>query len=236
VKSLAIIPARGGSKRIPRKNIRPFLGRPIIGWSIESAVESGLFDTVMVSTDDGEIAEIAIAAGADVPFLRSPETSNDHAGLIEVLAEVVAAFRAQGQEFDLVCCLLPTAPLVTPKRLAEGRALLSSDGFDAVFPVVRFGYPIQRALHRDQTGGTRMIDPSSYAVRSQDLVPAYHDAGQFYWLKSRLCRIGTSIFAENAGSLLISELEAQDIDTEEDWRLCELKYRLLHPEGPSSRV
>lgn len=225
MRRLAVIPARGGSKRIPRKNIRLFAGRPILAWPVAAARDSELFDTVMVSTDDAEIAEAARTAGADVPFTRRPETADDHTGLIDVLAEVLAGLEARGERFDQVCCILATAALVTPGRLAEGLALLET-GRSSVYPVLAFASPIQRALERDADGATRMADPSAYATRSQDLPPRYHDAGQFYWLTAETIRARNPILNTDAASLVIDEMEAQDIDTEADWRLAELKHRL----------
>lgn len=227
MKALAVIPARGGSKRIPRKNVREFRGKPIIAWSIQAALSSGLFETVMVSTDDPEIAETAKAWGAETPFLRSAENSNDHAGLIDVLGEVVEAMEGGGRRFDAICCLLATAPLVTVERLRQGRAMLVEQGHDSVFPVLAYGAPIQRALRRAATGETQMIDPSAYAKRSQDLEPAYHDAGQFYWLTAQACLERRPILAGRAGSFVVGEMEAQDIDTEDDWRLCAMKFEAL---------
>ena len=224
---LAVIPARGGSKRIPRKNIRDFAGRPILAWPVAAARDSGLFDTVMVSTDDDAIADAARAAGAEVPFLRSPATADDHSTLLDVLAEVVAAYQARGQTFDTVCCLLATAALVTPEGLERGYDLFRSGDFDSVFPVVRFGSPIQRALRRDAAGHTAMLAPEHYASRSQDLEPAYHDAGQFYWMSTAACLAKTPTFSGRAGSFEVDETEVQDIDTPTDWRLAELKFQML---------
>ncbi|UXY15554.1 pseudaminic acid cytidylyltransferase [Chitiniphilus purpureus] len=223
---LALIPARGGSKRIPYKNIRDFCGRPILAYSIAAAFDSDLFAEVMVSTDDERIAQVAREHGALVPFLRSPQTADDHAGLLDVLREVLDVYAAQGRTFQQVCCLLPTAPLVTPARLREAHEVLAREDFDAVFPAVRFGYPIQRALRRADDGRVHMLQPEHYASRSQDLPPALHDAGQFYWLHPERCLAAGRIFTGNSGAIEIPELEAQDIDTETDWALAELKYRL----------
>lgn len=224
---LAVIPARGGSKRIPRKNIRDFAGRPILAWPIAAARDSGLFDTVMVSTEDDEIAAVARDAGAEVPFLRSPATADDHSVLLDVLGEVVAAYQARGQTFDTVCCLMATAALVTSNGLKRGHQLFQTGEFDSVFPVVRFGSPIQRALRRDAAGHTAMLAPEHYASRSQDLEPAYHDAGQFYWMSAAACLAKTPTFSGRAGSFEVEEIEAQDIDTPTDWRLAELKFAML---------
>ncbi|WP_339929921.1 pseudaminic acid cytidylyltransferase [uncultured Brevundimonas sp.] len=224
---LAVIAARGGSKRIPRKNVRPFAGRPILAWPIAAALDSGLFDTVMVSTDDDEIAAAARAVGAEVPFLRSSATADDHSTLLDVLAEVVTAYQTRGQSFDTVCCLLATAAFVTPEALKRGHQLYKSGEFDSVFPVVRFGSPIQRALRRDAAGHTAMLAPEHYASRSQDLEPAYHDAGQFYWMSAAACLAKTPTFSGRAGSFEVDETEVQDIDTPTDWRLAELKFAIL---------
>lgn len=225
MKRLAVIPARGGSKRIPRKNIRDFAGRPIIGWSIAAALDSGLFDAVMVSTDDAEIAAVAEEEGASVPFRRSPATSGDHATLVEVMAEVVGAYADKGQTFDAVCCILPTAPLLTAARLTEGAEMFASGLFDSVFALVAFPAPVQRALRRDADGMASMLHPEHYASRSQDLEPAYHDAGQFYWASAATWLSRASVFAGRAGTLVLDPMESQDIDTEADWQLAELKHQ-----------
>lgn len=226
MKRLAIIPARGGSKRLPGKNIRPFAGKPMLAWSVEAALASGLFDTVMVSTDSEEIAEVARAAGASVPFMRSAKASDDHAILIEVVAEVIEQFESQGQGFDAICCILATAPLLQASSLIASADLMQSKGFESVFPVVAFDYPIQRALRRDAEGHTQMFQPEHYASRSQDLEPAYHDAGLFFWASREVCLARQSIFAGRAGSFVIDPMQAQDIDTQDDWRMAELKMQL----------
>jgi N-acylneuraminate cytidylyltransferase len=226
--SLAIIPARGGSKRIPRKNIKSFCGKPILSYSIAAARESGCFDEIMVSTDDPEIAEIARLNGATVPFLRSEATSNDHAGILEVLQEVVERYRTEsGKSFDSICCILPTAPLILHADIARARSILDSGHFDSVFPVVRFSYPILRSLKMD---GDRvsMIWPENYSKRSQDLSPAFHDVGQFYWMRPEPCFSKGRVFTDNSSGIEIPELRVQDIDTDEDWRICELKHRFLN--------
>jgi pseudaminic acid cytidylyltransferase len=226
MKRLAIIPARGGSKRLPGKNIRDFAGRPMLAWSVQAALESGLFDTVMVSTDSAEIAEVARAAGAVVPFMRSPETSDDHAILMDVVAEVVGRYEGEGQVFDRICCILATAPLLQADSLISAYDLMVKEGYDTVFPVVAFDYPIQRALRRDPDGRTAMIQPEHYASRSQDLEPAYHDAALFFWITRQACLAKQPVFAGNAGSFVIDPMQAQDIDTPMDWRLAELKMQL----------
>lgn len=222
---VAVIPARGGSKRLPGKNIRDFAGKPMLAWSVEAALESGLFDTVMVSTDSEDIAAVARHAGAAIPFMRSAETADDHAILLDVMAEVIGRYEEQGQYFDRLCCILPTAPLLRVSTLQRAADLMATGRFDTVFPVIAFGYPIQRALRRDQTGHTAMLQPEHYASRSQDLEPAFHDAGQFYWMTREVCLARRSMFAGRAGSFVIDEMEAQDIDTLTDWRLAELKMQ-----------
>lgn len=225
MKSLAVIPARGGSKRLPGKNIRDFCGKPMLAWSIDAALQSGLFDTVMVSTDSEEIAVAARAAGASVPFLRGAKTADDHAILIDVMAEVLERYEADGQMFDRLCCILATAPLLRASTLKQAADLMDAEGFDTVFPVVAFGYPIQRALRRDAQGRTEMRQPEHYASRSQDLEPAYHDAAQFVWMTREVCVTRQPVFAGRAGSFVIDEMEAQDIDTLTDWRLAEMKMQ-----------
>ena len=226
MKNIAIIPARGGSKRIPKKNIRLFYGKPIIAYSIEVALESGLFEEVMVSTDDEEIAEIAKKYGASVPFLRSKETANDYAGLCDVLIEVIEEYYKRGQNYKQICCLLSTAPFITQKRIKEGLSLLN-DNCSAVFPVLRYSYPIQRALNVDKNNKVNMIYPENLTVRSQDLMPAYHDSGQFYWVNTEAMLKEKVLFTRSAKVIKLSEMEVQDIDTEEDWKNAELKYRIL---------
>lgn len=226
-KNIAIIPARGGSKRIPYKNIKPFLGKPIIAYSIEAAIKSGMFAEVMVSTDDEQIAHIARQFGAKVPFMRSAQTANDFATLGDVVEEVLLQYKQRGQEFDAVCCILATVPLIKKERIFEAYQKMMNEHYDAVFPVVRFSYPIQRAL-RIENGRVSMLQPENFLKRSQDLEPAYHDSGQFYWMKVPAFMQEKRFFAQNAGAIILSESEAQDIDTEEDWKMAELKYRLLN--------
>ena len=224
--NLCIIPARGGSKRIPRKNIKPFLGKPIIAYSIEVALGCGLFKEVMVSTDDTEIAEVAIQYGAKVPFMRSSENANDYATTREVLLEVAEAYAGQNQLFDAICCLYPTAPLVRQEDLIKGYELLRSDGFESVFPVVAFSYPIQRSLIVEQ-GSVRMAQPEFSQSRSQDLPKRYHDAGQWYWMKHSALIQYSSLFTPHSGAVELDEMTVQDIDNQTDWKLAELKYALL---------
>lgn len=228
--SVAIITARGGSKRIPRKNVKDFLGKPILAYSIAAALEAGCFREVMVSTDDEEIAEIAASCGARVPFFRSAATSNDFATTADVIGEVLAVYRDQGTDFSYACCIYPTAPFVSAEKLRRGHRLLQESGADSVVPVVRFGYPIQRAL-KIEAGRLKMICPEHLNSRSQDLMPAYHDCGQFYWLSVPRFLETRRLFSECTVPLEVPESEVQDIDTLEDWKIAEMKFRLMTGSG-----
>lgn len=225
--NVAIITARGGSKRIPRKNIKDFLGRPIIAYSIETALNSGLFDYVMVSTEDDEIAEVAKRYGAQVPFIRSKQTADDYTGTADVVLEVLHDLTKTGKQFDNACCIYPTAPFITKQSLTAAYNLLQHHTFDSVFPVCPFSYPILRAL-KIKDSKTSMMWPENTNKRSQDLEPAYHDAGQFYWMNVHLFLKEKKLFTNNTGSIILNELHVQDIDSEMDWKLAELKYQLLH--------
>lgn len=224
---LAIIPARGGSKRIPGKNIKPFLGRPILAYSIQAALESQLFDEVMVSTDDAAIAQVALQYGATVPSMRSPENSGDFATTADVLLEVLRDYAQQGIHFAEACCIYPTAPFAHPALLRRSLQTLVDGGYDSVFPVVAFGYPIQRALQLDAEGKASMVWPEYLLSRSQDLPRRYHDTGMFYWFRPEALQKDPRLFGPNSGAVEISELECHDIDHPDDWELAELKYRRL---------
>ena len=225
-KSVAIITARGGSKRIPRKNVKNFLGKPILLYSIEAAINSGIFDEVMVSTEDEEIMELARKAGAKVPFVRSQEAANDFSTTTDVLLEVLESYKKIGEEFEYACCLYPTAPFTTAKCLKEAMGMLEEKDVDSVIPVVRFGFPPQRGLvvREDKV---EFKWPEHMFTRSQDLEPFYHDSGQFYCLKVDSFLEQKRLFMENTLGYVRSELEVQDIDTLEDWKLAELKYQML---------
>lgn len=227
--SIAIITARGGSKRIPRKNIKLFLGKPMLVYSIEAALRSGIFDEVMVSTDDEEIADIAKEAGASVPFFRSEKTANDFAATSDVILEVLEEYRKRGKEFESFCCIYPTAPFITPERLKEGMELLAKKKPDSVMPVVSFSFPPQRCVIIEDG---RLVPkwPENMPKRSQDLEPYYHDCGQFYCVDTKRFLEERVILMPNTCPLILSELEVQDIDNEVDWKLAELKYKLLHEE------
>lgn len=224
---VAIITARGGSKRIPRKNIKDFLGRPIIEYSIKAALEAGIFDEVMVSTDDEEIAEIAKNAGARVPFMRSKDTANDFATTADVIDEVLQQYKTNDVEFDYVCCIYPTAPFVTAKCLKEAMELLMNGNSDSVVPVVKFGFPPQRGVII-QDGRVSFKWPEFALARSQDLESMYHDCGQFYCLNIESFEKQKCLVMANTMPYIREEKEVQDIDTMEDWYLAEIKYRMLY--------
>ncbi len=225
--SLAMITARGGSKRIPRKNIKDFLGKPIIAYSIEAAIGSGLFDTVMVSTDDGEIAEISKNYGAEVPFLRSEGASNDYATTLDVVSEVLGKYEEQGKHYDTFVILYPTAPFITAKKLKEAMESFEKSGADSLVPVVRFSFPPQRGFV-ERNGFIAYQYPEYAKTRSQDLEPVYHDCGQFYICRTdSFLRTGL-VVTEKTVPYIIPETEVQDIDTPADWIIAEQKYRELY--------
>jgi N-acylneuraminate cytidylyltransferase len=221
---LAIIPARGGSKRIPKKNIKEFCGKPIVEYSIQAAVSAGIFDEVMVSTDDETIADIALMAGAKVPFYRGAEASSDFATTAAVLLEVLDRYQELGKFFDEVCCIYPTAPFVTANKLRTGYELLAKG--DSVMPVVKYSYPIQRSIHIKEEL-VYMNHPEYVNTRSQDLEDMYHDCGQFYYLKVVALRKTKALFTEKTVPYIMSDLEVQDIDHLEDWKIAEMKYQLM---------
>ncbi len=225
---LAIIPARGGSKRIPHKNIKNFLGKPIISYSIQSALDSNCFDEVMVSTDDPEIADIAKKYGAQVPFLRSEENSGDFATTAQAIEEVLYQYKKAGKEIQYFCCLYPTAPLINKEILKESFSLFNQEEWDALISICRFSYPIQRALISDEKG-VRFAEPQFSQTRSQDLEERFHDAGAFYWGKTTTFLKEKTLFPKKTRGFELSELNVQDIDTLNDWALAELKFKLqLH--------
>lgn len=229
-KCLAVITARGGSKRVPRKNIKEFCGKPMIEYSIEAALKSGVFDEVMVSTDDDEIAEIAEKAGAKVPFLRSDKTSGDMAMTHEVMIEVLRQYEDLGMKFDIVCCIYPTAPFLMPKRLQEAMEKLQQTQADGIVPVVRYSFPPQRCFVIED-GHIQYKWPENRLKRSQDLEPYYHDCGQFYMMRVQPFLVERNMIMKNTVPIIMDEMEVQDIDTLEDWKLAEMKYRLLHQTG-----
>ena len=220
---VAIITARGGSKRIPRKNIRVFCGKPIIAYTIEAALGSKLFDEVMVSTEDDEIAAVAEQYGAKIPFRRSTATADDYATTADVLNEVLSEYKKRGQEFDWMCCLYPTAPLVTAETLREAWTYLQEKQADALTPVVKFSYPPQRCFILEN-GYLRYKWPEYIRSRSQDLEPFYHDAGQFYFNRVQGFQEGK---VAKLVPYILDDLQVQDIDNLEDWEMAEIKYKLL---------
>lgn len=227
MKNLCIIPARAGSKRIPRKNVKPFMGKPIMAYSIEAALDSGIFDEVMVSTDDMEFAEVAWKYGAQVPFMRSAATSNDFASTEDVLIEVLDEYKTLGKDFDNLCCLYSTAPFVTSERLKEAYKTMQQENVDAIFTVVAYSYPVQRCLHI-VNGKIGMKWPEFQSARSQDLETIYHDAGQFYFARVQQLRIEKDLWMKNSVPMILPETEVQDLDTLTDWQLAEMKYNLLN--------
>lgn len=222
---LAVIPARGGSKRIPRKNIRPFAGKPMIAYAIEAAHASVVFDKVVVTTDDQEIAEIASAAGAVVPFMRPANLADDHTPTVPVIAHAISACRELGWTVDEVCCIYPGVPLIDPKDIVTAHdAMVSNGGRQYVFPVTSFPSPIQRALRRLEDGTVQPFHPQYTSTRTQDLEPAYHDAGQFYWGAAPLWLEGLNIHA-NGQTIVLPEWRVIDIDVPADWERAEALYR-----------
>ena len=226
---IAVIPARGGSKRIPRKNIKPFRGMPIIAWSIEAARKSALFDRVMVSTDDAEISAAAKVWGAEVPFVRPEELSNDHAATTEVIAHATRWALGEGLPLTAVCCIYPTAPFVDLDDLRSGLHALESGDWDYAFPVTDFPAPIFRSFHKHPEGGIEMFFPEHFNTRSQDLPRALHDAGQFYWGRPESWLKGLRIFDRRSFPVEIPRWRVHDIDTLEDWTRAELVHTALIP-------
>lgn len=230
--NIAVIPARGGSKRIPRKNIRPFIGRPMIAWSIDAALRSAAFDRIVVSTDDPEIREVSLAAGAEVPFIRPPELADDHTPTVPVIRHAIRSLEADGTEVRNVCCIYATAPLLDPRYLVEGRERLDADAaLEFAFSITPFAFPIQRALRLDADGGTRMFHPEHELTRSQDLEHAYHDAGQFYWGTRTGWMDNDRIFSSRCQGVLLPPHLVQDIDTPEDWVRAEWMAKALQHEN-----
>ena len=226
MKTLAIITARGGSKRIPGKNIRDFYGKPVIAYSIQAALESNCFDKIMCSTDDVKIAKIAQKYGAEVPFFRSPETSTDYATTADVWQEVISEYAKRGEFFDCFCCIYPVAPFISGKQLKAGLNIMLNENANGAMPVVQYSYPTQRAL-KISSQKLSMFYPDFLTARSQDLEKSYHDAGQFYWYKTEAFHKNPNIMQLSPVAIILPENEVQDIDTEEDWQIAELKYKIL---------
>jgi len=228
---VAIIPARGGSKRIPRKNIKDFCGKPMIAWSIEAAKASGYFDRIIVSTDDHEIAEIARQWGADVPFMRPPELSDDYTGTIPVIRHAVQWLDANESKVDYACCVYATAPFVSVQDLKAGWELIDGSDYDYAFSVTSYGFPIQRAIRMTEQGRVAMFNPENFMTRSQDLEEAWHDAGQFYWGTAKAWCEEKVIFGEGSVPVKLPRHRVQDIDTPEDWTRAEWLFRAMQSES-----
>ncbi len=224
--AVAIITARGGSKRIPRKNVKDFLGKPILLYSIEAALNSGIFEEVMVSTEDEEIAELARQAGAVVPFMRGDENANDYATTTDVLLEVLAEYEKRGKCFEYGCCIYPTAPFVTADKLVASMQRLEASDADTLMPVVSFSFPPQRAMQIKEDK-LQFIQPEHALTRSQDLEPWYHDVGQFYCFRVENFKRNKILTVGNVIPYVVSELEVQDIDTISDWKIAEMKYEAM---------
>lgn len=227
--SVCIITARGGSKRIPRKNVREFCGKPMLAYSVETAVASGIFDVVMVSTDDDEIADVARKYGAEVPFMRSEATSNDYATTADVLREVLSDYGKCGDEFDTMCCLYPTAPFVQVSELKEASAMIEA-GASSVIPVTSFDFPPLRGFRVGEDGSLEYAFPELAQTRSQDLPEMVHDCGRFYFAKVASFHETGGFITNNTRFLRIPSRLVQDIDTPEDWELAEQKYRAMTQE------
>ena len=226
--NIAIIPARGGSKRIPRKNIKEFLGKPIISYSIEAAIKSNIFDEVMVSTDDEEIAAVSRTYGANVPFFRSKEMSDDYATTDQVMLEVLTEFHIKGMDFDYMACIYPTAPFIEPDDLKRAFQTIKDRKVTMVMPVLSFSYPPQRSYKIDEYGKAAFIYPQFANSRSQDLEKFYREAGQYYIYDTKKFIKANAQILDNIVPIVIDEYHAQDIDTDTDWKMAELKYKLLH--------
>ena len=228
MRKIAIIPARGGSKRIPRKNIKDFYGKPIISYSIEAAIKSQSFDEVMVSTDDKEIAEISKKYGASVPFFRTVELSDDSAATLPVLLEVLDEYLKRNKDFTHGCCIYPCTPLITSEMIKMGMELLVTHLMDTVIPVIKFSYPPQRGISINN-GLIQVLYPEVSCIRTQDMEPIYRDAGQFYCFSIDSIRKQRTLFCRRSMPIVLSELEVQDIDNADDWDLAKIKYSLKNP-------
>ncbi|WP_223473512.1 pseudaminic acid cytidylyltransferase [Pseudomonas sp. BF-B-27] len=224
---LAVIPARGGSKRIPRKNIKLFCGKPMIAWSIEAALTSACFDEIIVSTDDIEIAEVARQYGASVPFMRPAELSDDYTGTIPVISHAIEWLNGKGHRIDQVCCLYATAPFVSPEDIRQGLDILTEKGCDYAFSVTSYAFPIQRAIRINAESRVEMFIPEHFNSRSQDLEEAWHDAGQFYWGQSDAWVSKKMFFTPNSAPVQLARHRVQDIDTPEDWLRAEWMFKAM---------
>lgn len=225
--NIAIIPARGGSKRIPKKNIKNFLGKPIIAYSIETAIESDLFNKIIVSTDSEEIAEVALKYGAEVPFIRPSEIADDYTGTHEVIGHAVRFLENEDSIIDYVCCIYATAPLIFKSDLSKGFDLIKTKKWKSVIAATNFSYPIYRSFEKISDGGLRMIFPENYTSRSQDLNEVFHDAGQFYWAEPEVWKRKATKFGKENTIVELPNYRVQDIDTIEDWKRAEIIYKTI---------
>lgn len=223
--NIAIIPARGGSKRIPRKNIKSFCGKPMIAYSIEAALNSGCFDRVVVSTDDSEIANIAVECGAEVPFIRPEKLSDDYSTTMDVIQHAILALNLNDN--DCVCCIYATAPFVTALFLKQGLEQLIKEDIDYTFSATEFSFPIQRAFKLNNAQRVELFQPEYENTRSQDLESAYHDAGQFYWGTVNAFSKGNPIFSKKSMPVILPIMHVQDIDTQSDWEIAEFKFKAI---------
>lgn len=230
VKRVAIIPARGGSKRIPRKNVKEFCGKPMISWSIKAAKASGCFDRIIVSTDDAEIADVAKRHGAEVPFMRPAALSDDYAGTLPVIRHALDWLQQNGDPVDYACCIYATAPFVSAEDLRAGLALLRQANCSYAFSVTSYAFPIQRAVRITEQGRVAMFQPEYFNTRSQDLEEAWHDAGQFYWGKAQAWRDEQPLFTDQSAPVKLPRYRVQDIDTPEDWARAEWLFKALQAE------
>lgn len=224
---LAVIPARGGSKRIPRKNIKQFAGKPIIAWSIQAAKDADIFDRIIVSTDDTEIANLATDLGVDAPFMRPKSLSDDYTATTAVIAHAIEWHLEHGFVPKQICCIYATAPFMQAIDLRRGLDILNQSGADFAFSVTSFAFPIQRAIKLTNHGRLEMFDPDKFDTRSQDLPEAFHDAGQFYWGTQQAWLSDIRIFSSRSAPVLIPRYRVQDIDTPEDWERAETLAKYL---------
>lgn len=229
--NIGLIPARGGSKRIAGKNIKPFAGKPIIGWVIEAAAKSGLFERIIVSTDDDEIAAVAVEYGAEVPFMRPAELADDHTGIVEVVQHAIAWLREENIPAEYVCCMLATAPFLQPDVLSQALKRLIELQAQYAFSVTEYAFPTQRAIRINSKGRVEALWPENIATRSQDLEDVYHDAGQFYWGTTQAWGQGQAIFSGDSVPIRLPRYRVQDIDTTDDWTRAELMFNALRESG-----
>lgn len=226
--NLCVIPARGGSKRIPRKNIKLFCGKPMIAWSVQAAKESQCFDRIIVSTDDNEIADVALKWGCDVPFMRPAELADDYASTPDVMQHAAIWSNTQEKKPAYICCVSATAPFMNPEKIRDGLNIIKQENCDYAVSMTKYPSPIQRAIRVTKDNRIEMFSPENFHKRSQELEDAYHDAGQFYWGKTEAWVSKKFLFSHGTAPILLPEIQVQDIDTPEDWEIAELKHKLLH--------